>query len=177
MKLPKLFLKKLALCVVLILIAAAASLGLKDIVDAQTPESSLPILEINCAFVSPLVSGDGSPEKYLVRANYSWRFITGVKEGLGLGPGDLAMLPLTVTPSTPLLFHFSREPEQVTVSRAPGAYPSETDFIRYDGNALAGDILTPSAPGSYVYRIEAQFDRGSILYYLFLRVDDLAATG
>lgn len=177
MKLPKLFLKKLLLGIILITAAALASLALKDIVDSQNPEASLPILEINNVYTSPLISGDGSSEKALVRANYSWRFITGIKEGLGLGPSDLAMLPVTVLPSTPLLFHFSRNPEQVTVSRATGTYPSEADFIRYEGNALAGDIFTPAEAGSYVYRIEAQFDRGSILYYLLLRVDDLATTG
>lgn len=177
MKIPKLFFKKLILGIVLIFISALGSLALKDMVDAKTPESSLPILEVNCAFSTPLVSGDGSPEKYLVRANYSWRFITGVKEGLNLAPGDLAMLPLTVTPSTPILFHFSREPEKVVVSRAQGSYPSAESFIQYEGDALAGEILTPASPGTYIYRIEVQFDRGSILYYLSLRVDDLSATG
>ncbi|MDO5602432.1 MAG: hypothetical protein Q4G07_06650 [Oscillospiraceae bacterium] len=177
MKLPKIFLKKLLLGAVCIAVAALASLALKDIVDSYNPESSLPILEINNVYTSPLVSGDGSPEKSLVRANYSWRFITGVKEGLSLGPSDFAMLPVSVLPSTPILFHFSREPESLSISRATGAYPSEEDFIRYNGSALAGEINTPSTPGTYVYRIEAQFDRGSILYYLFLRVDDLAATG
>ncbi|MEG2053611.1 MAG: hypothetical protein RR052_01585, partial [Oscillospiraceae bacterium] len=60
MKFPKLFFKKLLIGILLIAGCAGASLALKDFVDSLNPEVTLPILEVRCAFTTPIVNGDGS---------------------------------------------------------------------------------------------------------------------
>ncbi|MEG2770608.1 MAG: hypothetical protein RR902_07285 [Oscillospiraceae bacterium] len=167
MKFPKLFFKKLLIGILLIAGCAGASLALKDFVDSLNPEVTLPILEVRCAFTTPIVNGDGSAERSLFRANYSWMFITGIKEGKGMELQGLSLYPTTLPPNVPLLFQFSTEPEKVTIDRADGLYGP--DFVN-----IMGDVSSPQQPGVYCYRIQADFERGSILYYLAVRVDDIA---
>ncbi len=167
MKIPRLFFKKVLVAMLCIAIACVASLALKDFVDSINPELSLPVLEVRCAFTTPIINGDGSAERSLFRANYSWMFITGVKEGKGLELEGLALYPTTLPPNVPLLFQFTHPLENIKISRADGLYG--TDFVE-----IVGDITSPFEPGVYCYKIEADFERGSILYYLSVRVEDLA---
>lgn len=164
----KKFFRKLIIGIAAILISALLSLCIKDFVDSLNPEVNLPILEVRCAYTTPIINGDSTPERSLFRANYSWMFITGIKEGKGLDLQDLPLYSTTLPPNVPILFQFSQEPESLIIDRADGLYGE--DFVN-----IVGDVVSPQVPGVYCYRIQANFKRGSILYYLSVRVEDVSA--
>lgn len=163
----KKFFRKLIIGIAAILISALLSLCIKDFVDSLNPEVNLPILEVRCAYTTPIINGDSTPERSLFRANYSWMFITGIKEGKGLDLQDLPLYSTTLPPNVPILFQFSQEPESLIIDRADGLYGE--DFVN-----IVGDVVSPQVPGVYCYRIQANFKRGSILYYLSVRVEDVS---
>lgn len=166
----KRFFRKLIIGIAAIILSAFLSLCIKDFVDSLNPEVNLPILEVRCAYTTPIINGDSTPERSLFRANYSWMFITGIKEGKGLDLQDLPLYSTTLPPNVPILFQFSQEPEKLIIDRADGLYGE--NFVN-----IVGDVMSPQVPGVYCYRIQAQFKRGSILYYLSVRVDDVSADG
>ena len=157
------FLFRLALGVVLIALAALGSLLLKETLDSHDPENNLPILTVTCGYAAPLTSGSNTPETFIKRAGYEWNFLTRVVKSQTLPPTEFPLYPLTVMPDTPIVISFSVPYETLKVSRSGGQY--DPNFL-----PVAGEVVTPSEPGTYCYCIEAGFKRGSIIYYFVTEV-------
>ena len=99
MKISRLALRKLLLGAVLLLVAAAITMFIKESLDTQNPESALPILtiEYNGTEVPP------SQEGFLYRAGYEWSFFTTVeRRAPQLAENDLPLIPLDVSPQAEL---------------------------------------------------------------------------
>ena len=107
----------------------------------------------------------------LVRANYSWKFITGVKRGQGLSVTDCALKTETFLPEAPIIIDFSIPVQAIKVSRANGMYGS--DFVEI--KAPDDIYYAPAQAGDYCYLIEATFSRGEISYYLSVNVSEKLA--
>ena len=157
------FLLRLVLGIVLITFAALGSLLLKETLDSRDPENNLPILTVTCGYATPLTSGSNTPETFIKRAGYEWNFLTRVVKSQTLPPTEFPLYPVTVMPDTPIVINFSAPYETLKVSRSSGQY--DPNF-----QPIAGDVITPSAPGTYCYCIEAGFKRGSIIYYFVAEV-------
>ena len=167
MKSPKIIIKKILIGSLLVFCSAILSLVIKDVIDSTNPQTSLPTLTVSSAYISPIISDeDASPliKTSLVRANYSWRFITGKREGPSIDLAGCALEPETFQENSPIIMEFSIEPESIKISRANGRYGP--DFYE-----IKGDVISPNTKCEYCYKIEAQFARGSILYYLSVKID------
>ena len=153
MKLERNTVKKAVVAVILISLAAMASLLIKNMVDARDPENSLPQIQVSAGLVSI------NP----TRCGYEWNFIAVTKRAPVVSPQDLPLFPYTVAPGMPIVINFSIEPEKLEISRTDGL--NGIDFL-----PVAGDVLTPVQPGTYVYRVRANFKRGFIVYYFAVEV-------
>ena len=165
MKISHLALRKLLLGAVLLLVAAAITMFIKESLDTQNPESALPILtiEYNGTEVPP------SQEGFLYRAGYEWSFFTTVeRRAPQLAENDLPLIPLDVSPQAELELRFLKEPSSIKVLRASGT--GSTEFLELT-DASDGTFNTPTTSGVYVYKILAEWStRGYIQYYFSLNV-------
>lgn len=152
-------LKTLA-ALLLMALAAVASLLIKETVDSTDPESNLPLIQASVGYTKLNV----------VRANFEWNYITRQVHGpaLSVESGDVPYFPFEVSPNTRLVVVMS-DPNYLSmkISRADGLYNPE--FIE-----IYGDIYTPSVPGDYSYKIEVSYKKGSLLYYTAVRVTGTA---
>lgn len=147
------YLKKAAAAVALILLSALASLLIKETLDSFDPENALPQIQVSAGWTVPEVR----------RAGYEWSFLTTVKRSPIVSPPDLPLAVVDAPPQTPIVINFSTAYQSLTVSRADGL--NSTDYI-----PISGEVRTPIQPGIYVYKVEAQFKRGTIVYYFALEV-------
>ena len=142
---------------VLIAVAAVASLLIKETLDSTDPENNMPLIEASVGYTKLNV----------VRANFEWNFITRTVYGPALSDeqGDIPLAPLEVTPNTRLVVVMSN-PNYLSmkISRADGL--SDINYIELYGD----EILTPSVPGIYKYKIEVSYKKGSLLYYTAVKV-------
>ena len=149
---------KVLLGIVLITLAAFSSLLLKETLDSTDPENNLPLIEASVGYTKLNV----------VCANFEWNYITRKVRGPALSAeaGDLPLAPQDVAPNARLVIVMS-DPKylSIKVSRADGLYGAE--YL-----SVYGDVMTPSVPGVYVYKIEVAYKKGSLLYYTAVRVPD-----
>ena len=141
----------------LIAAAAVASLLLKETLDSTDPENNMPLIEASVGYTKLNV----------VRADFEWNYITRTVRGPALSDeqGDIPLAPLDVTPNTRLVIVMS-DPNYISmkISRADGL--ADVNYIELYGD----EILTPSVPGVYKYKIEVGYKKGSLLYYTAVRV-------
>ncbi|WP_367924423.1 hypothetical protein [uncultured Ruthenibacterium sp.] len=165
MRISRIALRKLLIGAILLVIAAAITMFIKESLDTQDPESALPILSIeyNGTQIPP------SQEGFLYRAGYEWNFFTTVeRRAPQLAENDLPLVPLDVSSQAELKLLFSKEPSGLKVLRASGT--SSTEFLELT-DASDGTFNTPATPGTYVYKILAEWgNRGYIQYYFSLQV-------
>ncbi len=165
MKNSRIALRKLVVGAVLLLVAAAITMFIKESLDTQNPESALPILtvEYNGAAVPP------NQEGFLYRAGYEWSFFTTVeRRAPQLAENDLPLIPLDVSPQAEMKLLFSKEPSSLKVLRASGT--GSTEFLELT-DASDGTFNTPASSGVYVYKVLAEWStRGYIQYYFSLQV-------
>lgn len=165
MKISRIALRKLVVGAVLLLVAAAITMFIKESLDTQNPESALPILtvEYNGAAVPP------NQEGFLYRAGYEWSFFTTVeRRAPQLAENDLPLIPLDVSPQAEMKLLFSKEPSSLKVLRASGT--GSTEFLELT-DASDGTFNTPASSGVYVYKVLAEWStRGYIQYYFSLQV-------
>lgn len=160
MKQPKRVTVKIILAVALIMLAATFSVVVKERIDSTDPDNTLPLIDVSVGYTKLVVP----------RAHYEWNYLTCKKYGPALSPenADLALSVLDVTPGTPLVITMS-DPNYIRmkVSRADGSIYSQ-DYYEIAGS----EILTPSSPGIYVYKIEVGYEKGSLLYYTAIRIPE-----
>ena len=166
MKLPKTFFQKLIVGSVLIFLAAGISLLIKDALDTKTPTSALPILTVKCNDVP--ISTDS-----VHMAEYQWNFWTSVERLVNnYNPSDMKeqVIATNVLPHVPLEIEYSRSAISTTLSRATSVDSVDFTVVEPD---KSGNIYTPPMPGNYIYRVEASFDRGSVIYYFAISVTEM----
>lgn len=148
-------LKRYVLAIILLVAAGYITMFVKDTIDAQNPEKSLPIISITTGYT---VVAEPT------RAGYEWKFGYRAVMSPFLEPPDV---PITTTyeamPGMPILINFSSPAEQISVYEAEGI--SATEF--YEKRL---SIQTPEEEGVYVYKVVAQFERGTIVHYFALDV-------
>lgn len=156
MKQPKRMAGRIALALVLLVLAASFSLMVKERIDSTDPDNSLPLIDVSVGYTKLVVP----------RANFEWNYITRTVYGPALSPesGDLQLTVLDVQAGAPLVITMS-DPGYLTmkVSRADGL---GADYYEIAG----GQILTPTTPGVYIYKIEVGYKKGSLLYYTAVRI-------
>lgn len=162
MNYPKQFIRKILLGAVLIALSAVATMFIKESLDTQDPESSLPLMAVEY---------NGMPITDVYRAGYEWSFFTTVERRTPqLSESDIPLVPVDVTPSAPLRIKFSKEPSTLKITRASGRY--STDFLELT-DVRDGAFKTPTVPGVYVYKVYAEWKaRGYIQYYFALQVKE-----
>ncbi len=139
---------------VLIALAAGASILLKETMDSFDPDNALPSLVVS--------AGEASVPVH--RAGYEWFFFTTTKKTPILSPDDLPLLPTVVMPQAPLKLRFSRPYVTLRISRADGLHNPNFAHLQGDNHQ------TPRDAGVYVYKVESGFNHGSILYYFAVEV-------
>lgn len=174
MKMPKIFVRKVIIGAVLIALSAVITMMIKEALDTQNPESSLPILTVTCNG-TPLTTeaNNGAPANNepvsLLRAGYEWSFFTTIERRTPpVTAEDLPLTPTTISAGVPISLTFSRDPAKVQVWRAEGQHGQ--DFLELS----SGDPCNFSAPtvaGTYIYRVRAEWTgRGYIQYFFCITV-------
>ncbi len=160
MKLPKQFLKKFLLGIILIAIAAGISVFIKESLDTMDPESSLPILTVR---------QDRQVITDVYRAGYEWNFFATVERRTPQVSGaDIPLVPVPVPPQAEITLRFTKDPSALRVFRSDNQRTSHYLEIADEDPST---FLTPSKPGMYVYKILAEwFGRGNIQYYFAIQV-------
>lgn len=162
MKMPKIFIRKILIGAVLIALSAAVTMMIKETLDTQDPEASLPILTVTC---------NGAPlgEKSFQRAGYEWSFFTTIERRTPpVTAEDLPLEPTTVSAGVPISLTFSRSPANVQVWRAEGMHGQ--DFLELS-SADPCNFSAPTALGTYIYRVRAEWTgRGYIQYFFCITV-------
>ncbi|MEG1104867.1 MAG: hypothetical protein RSD78_08495 [Oscillospiraceae bacterium] len=160
MKFPRSVIRKVCLGAVLISLAVCVTLLIKESLDTKDPQSALPSIDV-------IYNGNSLPETSVFRAGYSWNFLTTIEDFPAMAPEDIPLYPVDVLPQIQMEIKFSKPPKELKISRADGRYSQ--DFIEI-ATDVTGEMLSPSVPGVYVYKVEASWGiRGSILYYFALQ--------
>lgn len=147
-------------------IAAGISLLIKDTLDTKAPTTALPILTISCNNM-PIAS------ESIHMAEYQWNFWTSVERMVNkYNPMETKerLIATNVMPNVPITIDYSRQAISTTVSRAISVDSSDFTTIEPDKQ---GKIYTPPVAGNYIYRVEASFDRGSVIYYFAISVTEM----
>ncbi len=158
MNLRKRQLQKIAAAIVLIALSAIVATFIHDTLSLQVIESSLP--ELSVMFENEQIL----PEKHIRRDSYTWKnFFWPSQSGGGL---DLEVWreiePAWVPPGTELQLNFTFDPQHVQVEVAAG----ESEFVDQGNNLLA-----PTTPGVYTYRVSASWgDERIVQYYFRVRI-------
>lgn len=161
--------KKILLGTVLVLLAAAVALFIKENLDVKDPESALPSLSVT-------VNDMTLSSNMVFRAGYEWNFWATVERHTPeYSPSDITsqVYPVDIAPRSVMQLNFSLKCKHLKVSRANDS-PDFTRYIQLE-NVDPANIITPASPGCYMYKVEADFGwRGSVIYYLMLNVKENA---
>ncbi len=146
-------LKRYVIAVLLLILSAYTTVFIKNYVDSQTPEKSLPTINVSVGYVQPVVQ----------RAGYTWKFGTGIAPVLSpyVSAEDVPLMVMDCYPGD-IVINFSRQPELVTVY--------QTEGLANNNFKQLYTLATPQEEGIYVYKIQAEFDKGDILYYFAVQV-------
>ncbi|MEG1862287.1 MAG: hypothetical protein RR198_01640 [Oscillospiraceae bacterium] len=145
--------KRYILAFVLLCVSAVITVFIKDTVDSLNPEQSLPIASFSVGYTVP----------YVVRAGYTWSFGTKTVRSPYVPASDAPLVSYDCDPQTPINVNFSAPYESVAIYQSVGALSDE--FVPMGENPQ-----TPAEEGMYIYKVEAKFNRGDIMYYFLLQV-------
>lgn len=147
-------LKRYLLAFVMLVLSAYVTIFIKNYVDSMNPEKSLPIINVSVGYNQPAV----------VRAGYTWKFGTGIAPTLSpyISAEDAPLMVTDCSPGEVIVVNFSATPELVTLYETKGL--ANNDFKQMY------TLVTPEEEGVYVYRINAEFEKGDIMYYFAVEV-------
>ena len=159
--------RKLAIGAVALALAICITIFIRENMDVKDPEQALPTITITLNDTANL-----APEM-IFRAGYEWNFLTTTaKNTPPYSSQDLQehTPPVNVLARTYMEIDFSLEPKNLVISRSEeGSSDSFLDLV----DVGDGPIIAPATPGTYMYRIQADFGwRGSIVYFFRVRVQD-----
>lgn len=146
--------KRYILALVMLVIAAYTTIFIKDTVDALNPEKSLPVINVSVGYNPP----------YVVRAGYTWQYGLKTVRSPYVSAIDTALMTTDCLPNSNIVINFSAPYEYVTVYQADGLANDEFTKLY--------NLVTPAEEGIYVYKIEAKFEKGDILYYFAVQVKE-----
>ena len=146
--------RKYVMALVLLVVAAFASVVIKDTVDSLNPENSLPIINVNVGYNPP----------YVVRAGYTWQFGLKTVRSPYVSAADVPLMVTDCSPGENIVINFSAPFEYINL---------------YQSEGLAGEDFTalytwttPTKEGIYVYKIEAFFEKGDSSYFFAVQVKE-----
>lgn len=147
-------LKRYFLALLMLVLSAYTTIFIKNYVDSKNPEKNLPLINVSVGYVQPAVQ----------RAGYTWKFGPGIAPILSpyVSAEDVPMLVMDCYPGHEIVINFSTAPELVTVYQTQGL--ANNDFKQLY------TLVTPQEEGIYVYKVEAEFEKGDILYYFAVEV-------
>lgn len=147
-------LKRYLFALVMLVISAYMTVFIKNYVDSLNPEKSLPAINVSVGYVQPAVQ----------RAGYTWKFGTGLSPVLApyISAEDVPLLVTDCSPNEVIVINFSMPYELITVYQTEGL--ANNDFKQMY------TLQTPEEEGIYVYKIQADFEKGDILYYFAVQV-------
>lgn len=159
MKLRKQLFQKIITAIIFFILAILATILLKDVLMAQNPEYALPIITIR-------FNKEGLPNENQLLASYSWKFLTTTKTAELNNTINIEALPAAWEPANaPIEIDFSFEPETMKISRAD---ENSLSFVE-----TGGELITPSKPGVYTYKIEGSWGKDkSLVYYFKIRIPE-----
>lgn len=145
--------KRYVIAVILLILSAYTTIFIKNYVDSKNPEKSLPIINVSVGYVQPAVQ----------RAGYTWKFGTGIAPTLSpyVSAEDVPLMVMDCYPGD-IVINFSTQPELVTVY--------QTEGLANNNFRQLYTLTTPQEEGVYVYKVDAQFEKGDILYYFAVHV-------
>ena len=148
-------LKRYLFALVMLVLSAYATIFIKNYVDSLNPEKSLPIINVTVG---------GYTQPAVMRSGYTWKFGTGIAPTLApyISAEDAPLMVTDCSPGEVIVVNFSTPYELVTLYETQGL--ANNDFKQLY------TWQTPQEEGIYVYKIQAEFDKGDILYYFALQV-------
>ena len=155
-------LRRYAIALIMLVAAGFVTVFIKDSIDARNPEISLPIINVTTGYTSI----PNSP-----RAGYEWNFGSKTVRSPFVSSIDVPLVAYEALPDVPILIGFTTPHTNLTLYESPG--------VMYDGRVMAADdsfverrfgMNTPTKEGIYVYKVVAQFERGTIVHYFALDV-------
>ena len=155
-------LRRYLIAAVMLIISGFITVSIKDNIDARNPEVSLPVINVTTGYTAiPNVP----------RAGYEWSFGRKTVRSPYVSSMDVPMRVYEAMPNTPILIGFTIPHTQITLYESPG--------VMYDGKVMASDdsfierrysMNTPAKECIYVYKVVAQFERGTIVHYFALNI-------
>lgn len=144
--------RRYLIALVLLVAATFATVFIKDSVEAANPEQSLPIISVTAGYNPP----------YVVRAGYTWNFGFKTVRSPYLYAADVPLMVTDCGPEDTITIGFTSPYEYTNVYITKG--------LATDDFSPVYDLKTPKEDGIYVYRIEAYFEKGDMLYYFAVNV-------
>ena len=155
-------LRRYIIAVVMLVISGFITVAIKDNIDSRNPEISLPIINVTTGYTSI----PSSP-----RAGYEWSFGRKTVRSPYVSSIDVPLIAYEAMPDAPILVTFTAPYTQITLYESKG--------VMYEGRVVTSDesfverrynMNTPKEDGIYVYKVVAQFERGTIVHYFALNV-------
>jgi len=101
---------------------------------------------------------------YVVRAGYTWKYGLKTVRSPYVSAIDTALMTTDCPPDFDIVINFSAPYEYINVYQAEGLANEEFTKLY--------NLVTPHEEGIYVYKIEAKFEKGDILYYFAVEVKE-----
>ena len=146
--------KRYVLALIMLVLAAYATVFIKDTVESMNPERSLPIITVSVGYNPP----------YVVRAGYTWSFGSKTVRSPYVPATDTPLMVTDCSPGENIDINFSAPFEFISLYQTTGLANEDFKPI-YAWN-------TPKEEGIYVYKIEAYFGKGDISYYFAVQVKE-----
>lgn len=157
-------LRRYILAVIMLIISGFITVAIKDHIDAKNPEVSLPIINVTTGYTY-------IPTAHVPRAGYEWSYGRKTVRAPYVSSIDVPIVAYEALPNVPIRIGFTTPHTQLTLYECPG--------VVYEGNVIAADdafierrysMNTPAKEGIYVYKVVAQFERGTIVHYFALDI-------
>lgn len=166
---PKLVVRKLLLGTVLMAAAIFITILIRENMDVKDPEQALPSISVT-------INGDiKMNDKMVFRAGYEWNFFTTVAKHTPSYTAQTLrehVYPVDLPPNSVVNIDFSLKPKSLRIQRAND--DQLENFVEL-ADVDSGQFIAPSAPGLYLYQVEAGFGwRGSVRYVFMIRVQQSA---
>ena len=148
----------------MLILSGFITVAIKDSIDAKNPEVSLPVINVTTGYTY-------IPDVNVPRAGYEWKFGAKTVRAPYVSSIDVPLIAYEAQPGAPIRIGFTIPHTQLTLYECPG--------VMYDGKVMAVDDAfverrystdTPTEEGIYVYKVVAQFDRGTIVHYFALNI-------
>ena len=147
-------LKRYIIALVLLVLSAYTTVFIKNYVESLNPEKTLPTITVSVGYNQPAVQ----------RTGYTWKFGPGISPVLSpyIAAEDVPLMVTDCYPNENIVINFSAPYEYINVYQTEGL--ANNDFQQLY------TWVTPREEGIYVYKVEAYFDKGDMLYYFAVQV-------